>query len=83
VILAIRPADRADTELETATLPDAQLAAWRRDPGPVAVRPGVPLGDSGDGRWLWGAALLLMGAELWVRRRYSSGAEREVRANAA
>ena len=83
VILAIRPADRADTELETATLSDAQLAAWRRDPGRAAVRPGIPLGASGDGRWLWAAALLLMAAEAWVRRRYSSGVEREVRANAA
>ena len=43
-----------------------QLDRWSRAPGPpdAAAQPE----DAGDRRWLWVAALLLLGVEQWLRR---------------
>lgn len=69
VMLAASRADVADRELEVVTIPDADLAAWRRDPAPVSA-PGNPVAsDSSEARVLWGTALVLLGIETWLRRR--------------
>ena len=68
VMLAVRPASIADREMEVATIPDAELARWRRNPGPVEPGAAVPPGGTTDARWLWAAALLLLGTETWLRR---------------
>ena len=81
VMLALRPTAIADPELETATISDADLAAWRRTPGPVE-RGGAVVSDGVESRWLWAVALALLGVEAWVRRRGSS-AQHEVHADAA
>jgi hypothetical protein len=81
VMLAVRPAVIVDPELETATIPDVDLAAWRRAPGPVE-RGGAVVSDGVEARWLWAVALALLGVESWVRRRRPS-AQQEVHADAA
>ena len=46
-----------------------QLSSWSRQPGsPLAD---APLRDEGDRRWLWGAALVLLAVEAWMRRSRS------------
>ena len=54
-LLAVRPAGIVDGEEEVVTLPDADLARWRRDPAPVAA-PAIPRADDSDSRWLWALA---------------------------
>ncbi len=59
------------TELLSEVIPTATLATWERVPGnagpPASSTPGEPVRS--DGRWLWGMALLLLGAEaLWRRQ---------------
>jgi hypothetical protein len=85
VMLALSPAAIVDRELEVATIPDAELAGWRRDPAPVTNVTAVPRGIVSDARWLWGLALLLLAVETWVRRSRAgrSAAEGEVTAHAA
>ena len=53
-------------ERDPATIADAALDAWRREPGSDVV----PTEDTApsDGRWLWLLALLLLGAEVLLRR---------------
>jgi hypothetical protein len=65
-LLAVRPAGIVDGEEEVVTLSDGDLARWRRDPAPVTASSN-PRGDDSDGRWLWGLALVLLGAEARVR----------------
>jgi hypothetical protein len=43
-----------------------QLGEWTRSPGPPSTD--TPPADEGDRRWLWGAALLLLTLEAWLRR---------------
>ena len=85
VMLAVSPATVADPELEIATMPDAQLAAWRREPAPVDRVTAVPRGVESDARWLWAVALVLLGIEAWVRRRRGDqqAAAEDARAHAA
>jgi hypothetical protein len=81
VMLAVRPTEIADPELETATIPDSELAGWRRDAG-VVDRGGAVRSDGVEARWFWAVALVLLAIEAWVRRQRVSG-QREVHANAA
>ena len=86
-ILAVRPPAIVDAEAEVVTLPDADLARWRRDPAAV-TRSAIPNADSSDGRWFWALALILLAAETRIRRssvrlaRRSAG-ESEAHADAA
>src|SRR5262249_24916635 len=54
------------TELDTTTIPDAQLGAWQRTAS-ASVSGQSPSGES-DGRWLWIAALAMLALETWLRR---------------
>jgi hypothetical protein len=67
VILAVRPASIASHDAEVLTLSDADLAAWRREPGPAEPPAPGALGPS-DARWLWALSLLLLAIETWIRR---------------
>jgi len=53
-------------ELEPEAIPDVQIAQWQRAPG----RSGGDGDEGSDGRWLWLAALVLLGAESRVRRQH-------------
>jgi len=55
--------------LEPMPIPPEQLSEWSRRPGPARAD-GV-LADKGDRRWLWGAALVLLVLEWWLRSRKS------------
>src|SRR5581483_11888044 len=57
-------------ELEPATLTDAQLLRFARPPSDA----GGPVTDTApsDARWFWIAALILLVAELPLRRRAAS-----------
>ena len=65
-LLAVRPAGIVDGEEEVVTLPDADLARWRRDPALVTASSN-PRADDSDGRWLWAVALVLLLVEARVR----------------
>jgi len=54
--------------LEIVPIPDAQLTAWSRPAAPPA-QPRIESVESDDRRWLWMAAIGLLIAESWVRRR--------------
>ncbi|HET7698482.1 MAG TPA: BatA domain-containing protein [Vicinamibacterales bacterium] len=82
VVLAVRPPAIADREAEVLTVPDAELASWRRDAAPLAMttyRPSGQADGDSDARWFWGIALALLGVETWLRRRDAGAAERQVR----
>jgi hypothetical protein len=84
-ILAVRPAAIADVEAEVVTLPDEDLARWRRDPAPVAT-PAIPMANDGgesDARWLWALALMLLVIESRARRVRRHRTEQEAHADAA
>jgi hypothetical protein len=81
VMLAVSPLAIADPELEAATIPDADLARWRRPPGRVE-QVGAVVSDGVESRWLWAAALGLLAVETWVRRRRRA-TRHEVHADAA
>jgi Aerotolerance regulator N-terminal len=66
-LLAVRPERIVDPQSEIATLPDTDLARWRREPAPV-TRSAIPTAGDSDGRWLWLLALALLGLESRVRR---------------
>jgi len=55
-------------EHEVGRLDDALLTALTRQPGPV-TRDTWRTADSSDARWLWLVALVLLGAEQWLRER--------------
>lgn len=66
-VLAVRPERIVDPQSEIATLPDTDLARWRREPAPV-TRSAIPTAGDSDARWLWLFALALLGLESRVRR---------------
>jgi hypothetical protein len=78
--LDARPDPRALAEQEVARVPAATLSAWTREPGapdPAAWQQS----NESDGRWLWLAALVLLGIETVVRRSQAAAAqEADVRA---
>ena len=52
---------------EVLPIPDAQLRAWTRSPGPpTRLRPDAVGSD--DRRWLWALVLALIAVETWMRR---------------
>jgi hypothetical protein len=65
-LLSVRPEAVVDPQSEVSTLPDTDLARWRRQSAPVA-RSAIPLADDSDARWLWLSALVLLGLESRVR----------------
>jgi len=69
-------------DLEVIQIPDAQLDKLRRDPGPV-TRQAWPRVDRTDARWFWGAALLLLLVEGWVRGRAATRPREDVDVRAA
>lgn len=60
--------DRATPRMfvEPVLIPRAQLQSWSRPPGPPSPN-AIPV-DEGDRRWLWAAALALLGVEHVLRR---------------
>ncbi len=54
-------------ELDPSVVADDRLRQWERPATEVA--PGGRDESSPDGRWLWVAALVLLGVEEWLRRR--------------
>jgi hypothetical protein len=56
---------------EIAPISDEQLRRWSREPGPAAP-PRREQIDDDDRRWLWGAALVLLALETWLRRTRAS-----------
>jgi hypothetical protein len=54
-------------ESEPERIPDQTLTAWTRVPAPPDPSQWRQT-DESDGRWLWLCALLLLGAETWLRR---------------
>jgi hypothetical protein len=80
-VLRGRRGDVGWPEREIARIPQARLAAWTREPGPLpedAGRQGAP----GDARWAWAGVLVLLALETIVRRA-KRGVREEVRAHAA
>jgi hypothetical protein len=72
----------ADDEAEVATVPDADLARWHREPGPVRWRNLQNRGTESDARWFWGLAGLQLALESWTRRQRRLTTIREVHAAA-
>ena len=68
---ALADVSRPDLK-EPVAISVEQLARWTRNPG--APSPDAPLSDEGDRRWLWAAALALLGWE-WSLRRSASVAK--------
>jgi hypothetical protein len=66
ILAAIGPVAGQPRE-DILPIPEAQLKAWSREPGPAVVPPAGQ--RPWDGRWFWLLALLLLGAEALVRRR--------------
>ena len=62
--IAARPDLRA---AEVLPIPDAQLQAWTRPPGPQAT-PRIDQVDQDDRRSLWVLVVGLLALEMWVRR---------------
>jgi hypothetical protein len=68
-------------EHEIASIDGAVLAAWTRPPAAVD-RTAWRTADSNDSRWCWLAALVLLGAEQWLRARRIRTAQEVARAAA-
>jgi len=81
--LALTPQDDVRAA-EVLPIPDRQLRAWTREPGP-APPPRADTVDRDDRRWVWLAVLLLLAAESWGRRRRRDAdeAQHEERARVA
>jgi hypothetical protein len=70
--VAAAPADR---ELDRTVRDDRELQSWERAASAVA-RPGsADRAQTSDGRWFWGAALILLALETWMRRSRAAPAE--------
>jgi hypothetical protein len=81
-LLARNDADAARADEEVLTIPDEQLARWRREPGPVTAQM-WPRADVSDARWFWAAALALLLLEGRLRRHRNLHAAKEPDAAAA
>jgi hypothetical protein len=55
-------------DAEIVPIPDSQLRAWTRAPGPPPP-PRPETVERDDRRWLWGVVLLLLAIETWMRRQ--------------
>jgi hypothetical protein len=55
------------SSLEIMPIADSVLRAWTRPPGAV-IDPRIDTVERDDRRWLWLAALVLLGVETWLRR---------------
>jgi hypothetical protein len=72
VLTALRAASPSPDRFEPVMVTPEQLAVWSRPPGsPLSD---APLKDEGDRRWLWGAVLVLLAVEAWMRRSRSENA---------
>jgi Aerotolerance regulator N-terminal len=58
--------------VEPIAIAPQQLQSWSRPPGPPASS--APIADEGDRRWPWGAALILLAIEWWLRRGRTNAA---------
>jgi Aerotolerance regulator N-terminal len=67
---------------EVQRIPEAQLQAWTRPPGPVPAGRWRTSGP-GDARWCWALVLVLLGLETIVGRRRHHGLSSEESARAA
>jgi hypothetical protein len=56
-----------DAQVEVIPISDAQLNAWTRPSSPLQSADVRRIEDD-DRRWLWAAALVLLGLEEWMRR---------------
>jgi hypothetical protein len=52
---------------EVVPIADARLRQWSRPAAPLAS-PRIETVEQDDRRWLWLAALCLLGLEMWIRR---------------
>jgi hypothetical protein len=75
-VLTARLDPAAYDEYEVGRLDDALLNALTREPGPV-TRDAWRSADSSDARWLWLVALVLLGAEQWLRERSARHRQQE------
>jgi hypothetical protein len=74
----------AQAEHEIARIDEAQIAAWTRPAGPVAVTDAAwRSADSSDARWVWLGVLALLGVEHVLRSRAASRQEEGVHRAAA
>jgi len=69
VLATLRAASPRPDRFEPVMLTPEQLSSWSRPPG--SPLDNAPLRDEGDRRWLWGAVLLLLAIEAWMRRSRS------------
>ena len=82
-VLDARPDPQHLERQEVAHVPLERLAGWSRPPAPADTT-AWQQSDQSDARWVWLAALVLLGIEGWMRRRLASSATtREVDARAA
>ena len=65
-VLAAMATDVEQPRREILPIPDAQLNAWSREPGPAAVP--RPEHRPGDGRWFWLLSLGLLAVEVLARQ---------------
>ena len=63
---SIAPEADSSAALEIVPIADSALRAWTRAPGPV-IDPRIDTVERDDRRWLWLAALVLLGVETWLR----------------
>ncbi len=81
-VLAARAGDVEQPHQEIALMSEAQLSAWNRAPAAVD-RDVWRNATSNDARWFWGAALVLLAVEQWLRSRSALGADKETSRAAA
>lgn len=77
--LSARPDQLRLDELEPRDTPPAAVERWTREPSPADVN-AWRRSDEWDGRWLWFAALILLGLEAILRRERAKSAVMEAHA---
>lgn len=81
-LLGARRGPGDDREEEVARVDETVLSALNREAAPLDVRVGTSdvwkHADSTDGRWCWAVALVLLGAEQWLRSRTSRSRQQGV-----
>jgi hypothetical protein len=73
---------RRDDDREVLAIPEDRLARWTRAPGAVTSQTFRRV-DETDARWFWGAALMLLVAEGWMRRSRNTRADEATHVEAA